>query len=59
MVNPMAVQPRRRASSTDPVIAEQGCDILASVSLLLSLRISGIWPWNLKALASRKPRGAA
>ena len=33
--------------------------ILASESELLSLRMSGIWPANLAAPASRKPSGAA
>ncbi len=59
MVNPIAVQPRRAASLTPPVTAEQGGWPLESVSLLFSLRISGIWPAYLPATASRKPSGAA
>ena len=43
MVYPMATHPRRSASSTEPVSAEQGAT-LESESLLFSLRISGICP---------------
>jgi hypothetical protein len=52
-------QPRRSASSTEPVIAEHGRSIFASESLLLSFRMSGISPAYLSATASRKPSGAA
>src|SRR5438093_5994367 len=59
MVKPIAAQPSRAASFTLPVTAEQGGWPLESVSLSLSFRMSGIWPANFPATASRKPRGAA
>src|SRR5437868_5795802 len=59
MVKPIAAQPSRAASFTLPVMAEQGGWPLESVSLLLSFRMSGIWPANFPATAARKPRGAA
>src|SRR5712691_7791145 len=59
MVKPMATQPRRDASFTLPVTAEQGGWPLDSVSLLLSFRMSGICPAYFPATASRKPSGAA
>ena len=39
-------------------MAEHGSTLL-SVSLLLSFKISGIWPAYLSAQASMKPSGAA
>ena len=58
-MNPIAAQPRRRASSTEPVTALHGWSIFASVSELLSLRIVGICPASLSELASSAPSGAA
>jgi hypothetical protein len=58
-VKPIAAQPSRSASLTDPVIAGFGFLLLNSESLLLSFRISGILPAYLRAPASRKPSGAA
>src|SRR5882762_10329334 len=59
MVKPMATQPRRAASFTLPVTAEQGGWPFESVSLSLSFKMSGIWPAYFPATASRKPSGAA
>src|SRR5882672_9746253 len=59
MVKPMATQPRRAASFTLPVTAEQGGWPFDSVSLSLSFKMSGIWPAYFPATASRKPSGAA
>ena len=58
-MKPMAAQPRRSASSTEPVTALHGWSTLASVSELFSFKIVGMWPANLSAPASRKPSGAA
>ena len=44
---------------TEPVIAGFGSFGPYSESLLLSLRISGMRPANLRAPASRNPSGAA
>jgi len=41
------------------VSALHGWSIFASVSELFSFRMSGTWPANLSATASRKPSGAA
>ena len=60
MVNPMAEQPSRSASSTDAVIAwflPAVPDI--SELALLTFRMVGIWPAKVSAPASSGPRGAA
>ena len=59
MVKPIAAQPRRSASSTEPVTAGIGSPPLVSDSLLFSFRISGMSPANSAAPASMKPSGAA
>jgi hypothetical protein len=58
-VKPIAAQPSRSASFTEPVTAGFGSGELYSESLLFSFRISGMRPANLRAPASRKPSGAA
>jgi hypothetical protein len=58
-VKPTAAQPSRSASLTEPVTADFGLSPEKRLSLLLSLRISGILPAKLRAPASRKPSGAA
>ena len=55
----IAAQPSRSASATLPVSAEMGSLLFASVSLLLTFRISGMSPANSAAPASMKPSGAA
>jgi hypothetical protein len=55
----MAEQPRRMASSTDEVSAEQGAGGSPRPSLLFTLRISGSTPAYSAATASMKPSGAA
>ena len=57
MVKPIAEQPRRSASATDPVTA---CALLvARLFELFSFRMGGIWPAKLAAPASIMPSGAA
>ena len=55
----MATQPSLTASLTEAVTADSGECILARVSELLSLRMSGTWPANSPATASMAPSGAA
>ena len=59
MVKPIALHPRRSASSAPPVIAGHGSLPPERLSELLSFRMSGISPANSAAPASRKPSGAA
>ena len=49
MVNPMAEQPRRKASSTELVIADSGSFSSCNTSWLLILRMSGISPADSRA----------
>jgi hypothetical protein len=60
MVNPIAEQPSRSASSTEAVMAWSLPAVSESSELEeFSLRMVGIWPAKLSAPASSGPSGAA
>ena len=60
MVKPMAVQPSRSASSTEPKIAWSASSFRRDRLLeWLSFRMVGTWPYSLPVETSSWPSGAA